>query len=124
MAQAPMSHPAKPTLLNKNATLLREVPRNNRLGASAHVLYDIASHACKRQQLWHFELHQGADDIVHIAARAKVTTRPVDHDRMNVCCPLQAGKQVSKFRIALKRDGVFALWAVERDGGDTIRDRP
>ena len=75
-------------------------------------------------QFGRLQLHQRADDLVHIAAGAEVVARAHQHDGLHVVRPLELVEQVAQLSIRIERERVLALGAVERDGGDTALHAP
>src|SRR5271168_3151548 len=74
IAQAPMSQPASPTRVNKNAVFERGVLKR----MSEHMA-KIARHAREIEQFRHAHPRQRSDDLLHIPAGAKVGVRTTDN---------------------------------------------
>jgi hypothetical protein len=92
--------------------------------AMAHGLDEIAGHAREEQQFGHRQIDQRRDDVVHVAAGTEVLTRAVNHHGFDVGRVGQLPEQIAQFGIRFEGERVFALRAVQREGGDSGRHRP
>jgi hypothetical protein len=136
-----MSQPARPTRVNRNAVLLRAVPdvrsqrqhrpgtgahavdrRDHRLRAGAHRLDHVTGHARERQQAGHVELGERANDVMHVAARAKVLTRAIQYHGLDVVGVGQRAEQLAQLGVRIEGERVLALGPVEGQRGHAARD--
>ena len=68
---------------------------NDRLRTIAHGLDQVASHTGKGQQLGHAHAGEWADDLVHIAARAKICAGTGHYHRLDIGAAAQAVEQAA-----------------------------
>ena len=61
---------------------------------------------------------------MNITAGTKVTTGAPNNYRIHIGGVNQRSKQVAQFGIGFKSEGVFTLWAVQRDGADASLAMP
>src|SRR3546814_17610247 len=73
-----------------------------RLGTSPHRLDQITRHACEIQQFRHAHVRKRANDLMHIASRAKVAYRSRHDHRLDIGGVYQPSQQVTD----LERKGV------------------
>jgi len=94
------------------------------LRAGAHLLDQVSGHAGEVHQARHVHFDQRTDDVVNVAAGAKVASFPGKDDRAHVVDVLQLVEGVSQLGVALEGERILALRPVEGDGGDTIGNLP
>ena len=97
---------------------------DDRLRAVAHGLDEVTRHAGELQHLGHAHGGEGPDDLVHIAAGAKVVARAGDHHHFHIGGEFKPLKQVAQLGIRLKGKRVLAIRAVQGDGAHAVREAP
>src|SRR5882672_3966992 len=84
----------------------------------AHRLHQVAGHAREFQQLGRRHLGQRPDDLVHVAARAKVFSFSTNNYRLYRRFILESEKQIPELRIRLERERILLLGTIQRDHAD------
>src|SRR3546814_5994096 len=87
------------------------------LGTSPHRLDQITRHACEIQQFRHAHVRKRANDLMHIASRAKVASRSRHDHSLDIGGVYQPSKQVTDFGIITERQGILALRPVKGQCG-------
>ena len=144
IAQAPMSQPASPTRLNRNAIFGAAVPRRmseamamiapapaQTPSIAAMIGCGQARIALTRSPVMRVKassspcviFDQRADDLVHVAAGAEIAAGAGDDERLESLSLRGGAEQVAQLGVAVEGQRVLLVGPVERDRRDLAVDR-
>ena len=136
-----MSQPARPTLLNRNATLAPAAasrmsdaiammaPAPAQMPSTAAITgCGQARIALTRSPVIRVKavrplvsiLHQWADDLEHVAAGRKIAAGAGDDDGLHLLVHRAGAEEIRQFAVALEGQRIFALGTVQGHGGDAV----
>src|ERR1700716_3130520 len=119
MAQAPMSQPASPTRLNRNAPLAVGVPRRRseamaRMApAPAHTPSMAATIGCGQARI----------ALITSPVLRVNSSRSADDESLDGLLLGRSAEEIGQLRVALEGERVLLVGPVERDGRDLAVDR-
>src|SRR5262249_50971965 len=88
----------------------------------AQPLDDRSGHARELEQLLRFVLHELANDLLHVAARAEAAPGAGDDEYAHVVAQSKHGDHVAELGVGFERERVELLGTVEGDRRDAVRD--
>ena len=97
--------------------------RNDRLRRGAHGLHQFAGHAREGGKPLRVHVDERADDLEHIAAGREIAARSCHDDSFDVLVLGAGMEEVRQLAIALERERILLVRAVERDRRDGSIDR-
>jgi hypothetical protein len=98
--------------------------RDQYLRTGAHRAHEISRHAGEIEQLRRGHPRERSDDLVDVAAGAKISPRAREHHRTHVARVDQRAKQIAQLRVGLEGEGILAFGPIELNEADAVCHAP